>query len=40
MDIASLSTGIIVGAVIGGILGYVIGKLKAAQPVDLSSQSG
>ncbi|WP_292370517.1 DNA recombination protein RmuC [Methanoregula sp. UBA64] len=40
MDFTSLLVGLIIGAVIGGILGYVIGKLKSAQPIDLSGQSG
>jgi DNA recombination protein RmuC len=39
MDAFSLIIGLAVGLIVGGILGFIIGKPKAAQPVDLSSQS-
>ena len=39
MDILSIVIGLVIGLIAGGAIGFLFGKLKAAQPIDLSGQS-
>jgi len=39
MDILSMVIGLVSGLIVGGVIGFLLGKLKAAQPIDLSGQS-